>query len=42
MITGYIAGLCGTDVSPDMIEEMTLDALHRGTPVISPIWARGD
>jgi pyruvate/2-oxoacid:ferredoxin oxidoreductase alpha subunit len=27
VVTGYIAGICGADVSPDMIEQMALDAL---------------
>jgi pyruvate/2-oxoacid:ferredoxin oxidoreductase alpha subunit len=42
MITGYIAGLCGADVSPDMLEEMTLEALHRNQSEDSPIWVQRD
>jgi pyruvate/2-oxoacid:ferredoxin oxidoreductase alpha subunit len=39
-ITGYIAGICGSDVSPDMIEGMVLDALKRNEAGESPIWVR--
>jgi pyruvate/2-oxoacid:ferredoxin oxidoreductase alpha subunit len=42
IITGYIAGLCGADVSPDMIEEMTLGALRKNEPEDLPIWVRRD
>ncbi len=28
LITGYIAGICGADVSPDMIEDMAVQALE--------------
>jgi pyruvate/2-oxoacid:ferredoxin oxidoreductase alpha subunit len=42
IITGYIAGLCGADVSPDMIEEMTLGSLRRSEPENLPIWVRRD
>lgn len=43
MITNYIAGICGADVSPEMIEEMVLDTLTREKPADLPIWvARRD
>jgi pyruvate/2-oxoacid:ferredoxin oxidoreductase alpha subunit len=42
MITGYIAGLCGADVSPDMLEEMALETLHRNKPEDLPIWVQRD
>jgi pyruvate/2-oxoacid:ferredoxin oxidoreductase alpha subunit len=37
-ITGCIAGICGSDVSPDMIEEITLKVLHQQEPPDLPIW----
>jgi pyruvate/2-oxoacid:ferredoxin oxidoreductase alpha subunit len=40
MITGYIAGLCGADVSPDMIEEMAVETFHRDQPEDLPRWVR--
>jgi pyruvate/2-oxoacid:ferredoxin oxidoreductase alpha subunit len=40
-ITGYIAGICGADVSPDMIEQMVLRAL-KGKPSQTPTWVRRD
>jgi pyruvate/2-oxoacid:ferredoxin oxidoreductase alpha subunit len=42
MITGYIAGICGADVSPEMIEEMVIEALKREIPEHLPIWVRRD
>jgi pyruvate/2-oxoacid:ferredoxin oxidoreductase alpha subunit len=39
-ITGYIAGICGADVSPDMIEDMVVKALEREKPDDLPIWVR--
>jgi len=42
MITGYIAGICGADVSPDMIEDMVVKALEREQPDDLPIWVRRD
>lgn len=41
-IHGYIAGICGADVSPDMIEEMVAGALKREKPEPLPIWVRRD
>ncbi len=38
MISGYIAGLCGADVSPEMLEEMVLETLGRDKPEPMPIW----
>jgi pyruvate/2-oxoacid:ferredoxin oxidoreductase alpha subunit len=42
MVTGYIAGICGADVSPDMIEDMVIKALERDKPDDLPIWVRRD
>lgn len=42
MVTGYIAGICGADVSPDMIEDMIVKALEREKPDDLPIWVRRD
>jgi pyruvate/2-oxoacid:ferredoxin oxidoreductase alpha subunit len=42
MITNYIAGICGADVSPDMIENMVLGTLDRKEPADLPIWVRRD
>jgi pyruvate/2-oxoacid:ferredoxin oxidoreductase alpha subunit len=41
-VTGYIAGICGADVSPDMIEDMVVKALERDKPEDLPIWVRRD
>jgi pyruvate/2-oxoacid:ferredoxin oxidoreductase alpha subunit len=41
-VTGYIAGICGADVSPDMIEDMVMKALEREQPDDLPIWVRRD
>jgi pyruvate/2-oxoacid:ferredoxin oxidoreductase alpha subunit len=40
MVTNYIAGICGADVSPEMIEEMVLGTLERKEPADLPIWVR--
>jgi pyruvate/2-oxoacid:ferredoxin oxidoreductase alpha subunit len=40
-VTGFIAGICGADVSPEMIEEMVLTAL-KGKTSDAPIWVRRD
>jgi pyruvate/2-oxoacid:ferredoxin oxidoreductase alpha subunit len=40
MITNYIAGICGADVSPEMIETMVLGTLKRKEPADLPIWVR--
>jgi pyruvate/2-oxoacid:ferredoxin oxidoreductase alpha subunit len=42
MITNYIAGICGADVSPEMIEDMVLGTLDREEPADVPIWVRRD
>lgn len=42
MITNYIAGICGADVSPEMIEDMVAKALNRKEPPDLPIWVRRD
>lgn len=42
LITNYIAGICGSDVSPGMIEGMVLDALKRKEAGESPVWIRRD
>ena len=42
VVTGYIAGICGADVSPDMIENMVTRTLYEETPADLPIWVRRD
>jgi pyruvate/2-oxoacid:ferredoxin oxidoreductase alpha subunit len=42
MITGYIAGLCGADVSPEMLEEAALETIRRREPEEWPIWLGGE
>ena len=42
MVTGFIAGICGADVSPDMIEDMVLSTLKRDEPLELPTWVRRD
>jgi len=37
-IFGYIAGLGGTDVSPEVLEDVVVDTLHRHQPQDSPVW----
>lgn len=37
-ITNFIAGICGSDVSPEMIEGMVMDTLKREEPADLPIW----
>ena len=39
-VTGFIAGICGADVSPEMIEGMALDALSGKARLNRPIWVR--
>jgi pyruvate/2-oxoacid:ferredoxin oxidoreductase alpha subunit len=41
-VYGYIAGICGADVSPDMIEDMVLKALKEKKPERLPTWVRRD
>jgi pyruvate/2-oxoacid:ferredoxin oxidoreductase alpha subunit len=40
VVTGYIAGICGADVSPDMIEQMALDALSGKARLDLPTFVR--
>lgn len=40
IITNFIAGICGADVSPEMIEDMVLKALKAEKSTDSPIWVR--
>lgn len=40
LITGYIAGLCGADVSPEMLEEIAIETLERDKAVDRPIWLK--
>jgi len=40
MVSGYIAGICGADVSPEMIEDMVLETLKRDKPTDLPTWVR--
>ena len=37
-IQGYLAGIGGTDVDPDLIERVALDALQRKKALDEPIW----
>ena len=39
-VYGYIAGICGADVSPDMIEDMVVRALESDKPDRLPRWVR--
>ncbi len=41
-VHGFIAGICGADVSPDMIEGMVFQALSRAKPERLPTWVRRD
>jgi pyruvate/2-oxoacid:ferredoxin oxidoreductase alpha subunit len=41
-VHGFIAGICGADVSPDMIEGMVFQALNRAKPERVPTWVRRD
>ena len=41
-VYGFIAGICGADVSPDMIEGMVFQALNRAKPEHVPTWVRRD
>jgi pyruvate/2-oxoacid:ferredoxin oxidoreductase alpha subunit len=34
----YLAGIGGTDVDPDMIQKIALDAMNRRAPADEPIW----
>ena len=37
-VQGYLAGIGGTDVDPEIIENIIRDALGRGEPLDRPIW----
>ncbi|MFZ7112582.1 MAG: pyruvate ferredoxin oxidoreductase [Desulfatiglandales bacterium] len=37
-IQGYVAGLGGSNVDPDLIERVVLDALERKEPTDDPVW----
>jgi pyruvate/2-oxoacid:ferredoxin oxidoreductase alpha subunit len=37
-VQGYLAGIGGTDVDPDLIERVVLDALEREKALDEPIW----
>jgi pyruvate/2-oxoacid:ferredoxin oxidoreductase alpha subunit len=38
----YIAGVGGTDVTPEVIQKIVFDALHRKEPTDAPIWVMED
>ncbi len=38
MVQGYLAGIGGTDVSPELIEKIALNALNRESATDVPIW----
>lgn len=40
MISGYIAGLCGANVSPAMLEGLVIETLGRNKPEPMPIWVK--
>jgi pyruvate/2-oxoacid:ferredoxin oxidoreductase alpha subunit len=42
LIYGYIAGLDGTDVSPETLESIVVDALNKDMPDKVPVWLRGN
>jgi pyruvate/2-oxoacid:ferredoxin oxidoreductase alpha subunit len=35
---GYIAGIGGTDVTPEVIQKITFDVMNRNEPTDAPIW----
>lgn len=37
-VQGYVAGIGGTNVDPDLIERVVMDALDRNEPTDAPIW----
>lgn len=41
-VTGFIAGICGADVSPDMIEDMVFTTFTRDESLELPTWVRRD
>jgi pyruvate/2-oxoacid:ferredoxin oxidoreductase alpha subunit len=38
LIYNYIAGVGGTDVSPEVIQRIALDAMERSEPMDQPVW----
>jgi hypothetical protein len=41
-IYGYIAGLDGVDVSPEILEGICLEVLNKEAPDDLPVWVRGN
>jgi len=41
-VFGYIAGLGGTDVSPEVLEEIVIATLRKDEPEDVPVWIPGD
>jgi pyruvate/2-oxoacid:ferredoxin oxidoreductase alpha subunit len=37
-VYGYITGLCGSDVTPELIEKIIIDAKARKKPELNPLW----
>jgi pyruvate/2-oxoacid:ferredoxin oxidoreductase alpha subunit len=37
-IYSYLAGIGGTDVTPELIEKIALEVMNRDEPVDQPIW----
>ncbi len=42
LVFGYIAGLGGTDVSPEVLKEVVTDTLRRDRPGDVPVWIGGE
>jgi len=42
LIFGYIAGIGGTDVDPEVIQKITLDVVNKTEPIDTPIWIMED
>ena len=42
LIFSYIAGIGGTDVTPEVIQKIAVDAMGRGEPGDAPIWVMED
>ena len=42
LIFSYIAGIGGTDVTPELIQKIALDAMNRIEPFDQPIWVMED
>ena len=39
---GYIAGLDGVDVSPEILENICLEVLNKEAPDDLPVWVKGN